>query len=263
MNTEFGFKELYQVFLRATSEIKVGDRVVNPGEVIAYFDKILIGNFDENSRIVTAHGGFDDRDLVWWESTKNVSLVFTQGIFSKTQFSLMTNGKLFEVVNEPIYVPTREIVESDENGIVKVSHNIFTDFVYTLYDELSGARIGNVTVSGTDSFTIQTPFKSVVVDYYYAYDNGATLLRVGQKVSSGYFLLEGKTRVKDDITGQTKTGIIIIPKLKLVSDLSMRLGRDATPVVGRMDAIACPVEYKGLKRVADILILKDDIDSDI
>lgn len=264
MNTEFGFKELYQVFLRANSPMKIGDRDISPGEVVAAFDKILISNFDEITKITTAHGGLDDRDFIWWESTKKVNITFSQGIFSKTQFSLMNNSKLFDLEKETIYIPSREEKESNENGIIKVDHDISTLLTYFIYDKTTGARITNFTLNDTDEFKIESAFKEVIVDYYYEYSNGSMLLRIGQKVSDeGQFLLEGKTRVKDDITGQTKTGIIIIPKLQLVSDLSMRLGQDAIPVIGRLDAVACPVGFKGAKKVVDILLLDDDIDSDI
>ena len=72
-----------------------------------------------------------------------------------------------------------------------------------------------------------------------------------------------KTRVKDDITGQTHTGIIYIPRLKLVSDLSMRLGENAQPIVGRLDATAIPTGDRKNTEVMKIIFLDDDIDSDM
>jgi hypothetical protein len=62
--------------------------------------------------------------------------------------------------------------------------------------------------------------------------NGYQKATIGRELISGFISLEGKTRVKDDITGQTKTGIIKIPKLKIMSSLSMVLGTNANPVVG-------------------------------
>jgi hypothetical protein len=52
-------------------------------------------------------------------------------------------------------------------------------------------------------------------------------------------------RVKDDVTGKVTTGIIKIPKLRLMSDLSMRVGSDAIPQVGRIDAVAVPEGVRG------------------
>lgn len=64
METEFSFRELYDVVLLATSPVTIKNRTIQPGEVIAYFDKISLANFEEIKKSVTAHGGFDDRALV-------------------------------------------------------------------------------------------------------------------------------------------------------------------------------------------------------
>jgi len=259
---EFGLKEFYDVTLRTLNEIHIKDRVYSPGEVVALFDKIIISNFDENRKFVTAHGGYDDRDLIWWETTRNLNLTFSQGIFSKTQFALMQNGKLFDLEDATNYISRRERLESDEEGIVKTKDAISEKFAFFVYD--TDYKPIEYSLIDSNTLSIETPFKEVIIDFYTEYNKNSMLLRIGQPFSENrYFLLEGKTRVKDDITGQTKTGIIIIPKLKLVSDLSMRLGQDANPVVGVFQGVACPVEDRGTKRVLDIILLEDDIDSDI
>jgi len=54
---------------------------------------------------------------VWWETTKEVNFIMERGIFSKTQFALLSNSKLINIVEgEKILVPIREEVEIDENG---------------------------------------------------------------------------------------------------------------------------------------------------
>ena len=88
-------------------------------------------------------------------------------------------------------------------------------------------------------------------------------MTVGRPLTQGYLSLMGKMRVKDDITGKVKTGIIKIPKLRLMSDLSMRVGSDAIPQVGRLDAVAVPEGGRGQSKVMEIIFLNDDIDADM
>jgi hypothetical protein len=126
----------------------------------------------------------------------------------------------------------------------------------------TGDKITNFSCSG-NRITLDEPYKSIIVDYSYEYDGGYKDLIVGRTFTNGYLSLEGKTRVKDDITGHTKTGIIKIPKLKLMSDLSIRLGKDASPTVGRLNAVAVPDGQRGNKKVMEIIFLNDDIDSDM
>jgi hypothetical protein len=87
-------------------------------------------------------------------------------------------------------------------------------------------------------------------------------MSVGQRLIEGFLSLEGKTRVKDDITGKTRTAILRIPRLKLVSDLSMRLGREAGPLLANFAAVGCPSLGKD-KKVMEMLFLNDDIDAEM
>ena len=74
--------------------------------------------------------------------------------------------------------------------------------------------------------------------------------------------LEGKTRLKDDNTGHIVTGLITIPRLKLKTGISARLGANAEPVIGTFQGEGYPVGTRGNKTVCSLTILSDDIDSD-
>ena len=126
----------------------------------------------------------------------------------------------------------------------------------------AGEKIINPII-GIQDITTSKPYEEIVVDYWYSYTNSATTMVVGRPLTNGYLSLTGKTRVKDEVTGQVKTGIINIPKLKLMSDLSMRLGEDAIPVMGTFKAVGYPVGVKGNRKAMEIIFLEDDIDSDM
>ena len=112
---EINFKELYEVSLKVTYPIEVGDTTIEPGETIAFFDKIQLANFQEIKSITSANGGFGNQSLIFWSSTKEVRLNLIQGIFSKTQLALMSNSKLVNSTeNEFIRINARKEFESDE-----------------------------------------------------------------------------------------------------------------------------------------------------
>ncbi len=259
--TEFGLKEIYDVKLKTTYPIEINGVKLEEGETIALFDKIQISNFNEIKEYVTAHGGYQDAPRVFWETTKELRLYFTQGIFSKVQFALMSNSKLIndKQYKDTLKISQRETLESDENGIIELKYEpVGKIFVYGT----SGIKIGSIKAQGK-KYSVGTPFLNVIVDYEFNYTNKSTTMIVGQRLVEGYLTLEGKTRVKDDITGQTHTGIIYIPKLKLMSNLSIKLGENAAPVVGNFTALACPIGTRGNPRVMEMTFLEDDIDSDI
>ena len=261
MTNDFGFKELYEVSLKATYPIEVGGNTIETGETIASFEKIQIANFQEIKNTYSSNGGFDNRAHIFWDSTKEIKINFSQGIFSKTQFALMTNAHFIENMGDEIVtINAREEYESDENGKIEVMRTLREPIF--VYDKVTGKKIKDW--ARTDNIIyINEQYKSVIIDYNYDYNNGFTAMRVGKPLTTGYLSLTGKMRVKDDTTGKVVTGIIKIPKLRLMSDLSMRVGSDAIPQVGRLEAVAVPEGARGQSKVMEIIFLNDDIDADM
>lgn len=264
MEREFSFKELYSVKLKATYPLSMDGVEIEPGEVIAEFDKIQISNFEEVRKYVTAHGGFDDRAHVIWESTKQLNFQFIQGIFTKTQLSLILNAKLGSWDEREVFLLSkRETLESDENGHITLSNSPNLNNPVFVYNQETGAKLKNLSMAGDKVIVVPEVYTNYVVDYQYDYDNEVKEMLIGERALDGFLELEGRTRVKDDETGLVKTGIIKIPKLKLTSALSIRLGKNANPVVGNFTGIGCPVGERGKERVMEFYFLEDDIDSDI
>ena len=261
MENNFGLKEMYEVSLKVTYPIEVKGRKIEVGETIAVFDRIQLADFTENKNFISANGGFDNRPRVWWEETKEIKVALSQGVFSKMQLALMTNASLINNEGDSIVaINCREVVESDELGTALLKHPASQPIF--VYNKETGEKISDYRIDN-DRLILDQAYLEVLVDYYYNYDNGYEVVSFGNALTNGYFSFEGRTRVKDDISGQVKTGIIKIPKLKLLSNLSMRLGNDAIPQVGRLDAVAVPTGPKGQKRVMELIFLNDDIDSDM
>lgn len=262
MEENIGFKELYDVTLKTTFPFTARGRNFELGETVAVFDRIRIANFEEKRSLFTANGGYDNRAHVWWEETKEVKVNLTQGVFSRSQFCVMANGKMIDSSGDenPITISRREIVETDEAAQATLSKepngSIF------IYNQSTGERITNFSIAGRE-LTLERPYQMLIVDYTYDYEDHYTSVTIGQELTRGYLSLEGKMRVKDDETGRVTTGVLKIPKLKLLSGLSMRMGQDAVPVLGRLDAVAVPVGERGKKKVMELYFLDEHIDSDI
>lgn len=254
------FKTLEQVYLKTTYDMEAGGREFKEGETIAVFDKIQISGLNELKSYVAARGGFDNRGHVFWETTDQIQFTFTQGVFSDTQFGLLNNAKIIKIEEEaPILISQIEELESDENGFITTKYAA-VDQIF-IYDKETGDRL--LWIKSGDRLHINEGFKEVIVTYRYAYGGGARVANIGQRFMSGFLALEGKTRVKDDTSGLVTTGIIKIPKLKLMSGLSIRLGKQANPVVGNFSAVGIPVGERNSSYVCELLFLNNDIDSDM
>ena len=259
MENEFGFKELEQVVLKTTFPLEAGGKSYEADEVIAEFDKIQIAGFRETKKVSSANGGFDNRGLVYWESTKDVEVTFSQGVFSKTQFALMSGGCQLPKSNSGIKIHNSEKLQSDEDGIIEVKKEI--DGSLFIYDLETKEKVSNYTQLDSKKIQLE-PMKDYKVDYNFLYQDAADGIVIGRPFLRGYVSLEGRTRFKDEETGHVKTGIIKIPRLKIMSDLSISMGKKASPIVGVFKGVACPIGERNNQRVVEIYYLDEDIDSD-
>ena len=262
MENEFGMQELYFVQLKSTSLIEIKGQTIAAGEVIAAFDKIRIANFKDIHREVATQGGYQNRKLVVWNRTEGVDLVFTQGIFSKTQLALMHNSRLLSIGdNQVVRIAQRDELETNDKGIITLTHEPIDSWIFVYNKETGEKLTGLERVSKTQ---IRTPlvYKDVIVDYEYGYDNGADVSLIGEDIFEGYVSLEGRSRIKDDVTGETHTAIIYIPKLKITSDFNLTLGQDAQPIVGKFNAVALATGDRKQSRALEIYYLEDDLDKD-
>lgn len=254
------FKTLEEVRLKATYNMEANGKSIEEGETIALFDSIQISGLKEYKDFVSAKGGYQNPSLVFWETTKEVQFNFSQGVFSKEQFGLLNNAKVFTTdIGEPILITVTEKLESDEYGNIRTK--------YIPYDQIFvyNAETGEKLISRTweNGLRIGQFYTDVIVTYRYNYNGGAQIVKIGQQFLRGFLELEAKTRVKDDSSGLITTGIIRIPKLKLMSGLSIRLGAQASPVVGNFSAVGVPTGSRGNSYVAEFDFLNNDIDSDI
>lgn len=260
-STLFGAKDFYDVTFKATYDMTIGDRQFKEGEVLARFDNIQIATIDEQKREWAARGGYDNRAHVIWSETQNVIFSFSQGIFSKIQLAILNNAKLISLNKDKSkLIPITENKESNEDGVIELK---FTPAAGTLqiHDANTGERIDNYQLEEY-SIIVDSIYTNYIIDYYIDYTDAATTLQVGAPLTNGYIKVEGKTRLKDDNTGKIVTGILEIPKMRLKTGLSMRLGEDAIPMVASFQGEGLPVGVKGNKKVCTLDILSDDIDSD-
>jgi len=163
--TEFGLKELYEVIIRATYPIEVSGKTLEPGEIIGAFDKIQIANIQEIKSSVSARGGWDNRGLVYWDSTREVRISFTQGIFSKSQLALMTAAKLVQYdAGTTLLLTKRETIESDEEGVLTLSKEAVSPIF--VYKASTGEKLTYTIVDETH-LHINSNYTSCLVDYSY------------------------------------------------------------------------------------------------
>ena len=268
----FGVKELYGVALKCTSNMEINNEWFEEGEPILFFDKIQIAYLDEQKRRVTAKGGYGNQALVKWEDTTGMGIQLSEGVISKTGLSILSNSKILSKDKTVIYIPYSETLESikeDGQYYLHLRHNISkSPYVYRNGEKITNFNYGNFNSKGKilinnidDEAEIEPPIYTVYYDY--KYEGNTENLCIGQRLVRGFLSLTGRMRLKDDQSGKETTCLIEIPKVELMSDLTMRLGSGVNPYIYGFNLQAHPVGERGNQYVCKFTMLNEDIDSDI
>ena len=265
----FGLKELRSVVIRAREDIKIGNRTFEAGEPVLYFEKVQIAKLQEGNKITTARGGYGNYPKVIWQSFNDLTFTMTEGVLSKTSFSVLSNAEMFEKGEEStdvIKVPKRERVEI-YNGTIKVLREPLKEkiFIYLVDDDgIITDKITNYSILG-DTIKVDAKYegKIAIIDYYFNYENKYSQYVLGSKRIDSLFSLEGKAYFKDDKHGLNKTFLFEIPKMKITSNLDVIMGEKADPTVSVFNIVGIPIKENNQWVVSKMNLLAEDIDSDI
>ena len=268
----FGVKELYGVTLKCTSNMEINGEWFEEGEPIISFDKIQIAYLNEQKHRTSARGGYHNQTFITWEDTTGMGIQLSEGVISKTGLSLISNSGILKKDTQEIVIPYSEILESEkEDGqwvlnlrylpkkrpYIRRNGRKVTNFDFNDKKPTKKITINNLQ----DDAEIDPPQYTVYYDYIY--NGGAEKMCVGQRLVNGFLSLTGRMRLKDDQSGKETTCLIEIPKVQLMSDLTMRLGSEVSPYVYGFNLQAHPVGERGNQYVCKFTMLEHDIDSDI
>lgn len=253
-----GIKELYDVSLRLNTPLEIGRRQYDINEVILNFSTAEIAQFQENKRNTPARGGYHNPVLLNWEVDKEATFAITHGVLSPTSWALLSNSRINEPKKKSVsYSETCQVIEDQgcvyidlkycpnalpplgaqpnpdneplpmgrrEDLMLKPLPPSRTQWIFC-YDVETGERIKDFKVY-MNRIYFKKEYRKVMVDYTFTYEDKIKVIEVGNKLLNSFCRLDGKMSVKDEKSGEVTTAILEMPKIKLSSSLSMRLGKN-------------------------------------
>ena len=84
MYEQFGIKELYEVAFKTTNNMRIFNQDFEKNEVLMYFDKIQISNFNTVSDHRYAEGGKNNFSLLGWDNVQSAEFQFENGLYPFT-----------------------------------------------------------------------------------------------------------------------------------------------------------------------------------
>lgn len=236
MDQRFGMKDLENIVIKAATPFNFGNRSVEAGEPVLYFDTIQLSQIDQDAMPVVARGGKENQAHIVWERVGDVMFQMTAGVMTEIGFGLLSNAKILNTgVNDTMLVPKTDVLTIDINGQGTLSYPpserkpIFC-FIYK--NKIIHSKVVPTDLtSQTLSFGTEYIGENILVEYYFEYGDKTTLYIIGKDRFNGLFTLEGKMELKGDTDGQAHTMLVHIPKMRILTSMNLRLGENASPVV--------------------------------
>jgi len=283
----FGVKELYEVVLKAKVPMQFGSRKLEIGEPVLYFENVNISLLKERSSPVMARGGWANMPRVIWEDRSEVNFTLSEGVMSSISMGILFSANVTEKQkNEVMAVPKREGPFSlDENYRVSLEHWPIDypqkkTFIYEYARDVAQKKIYGKKIYGiTDAWQNEVPtielfedkectqhadgMKEYIIDYYYEYKDEALVYLIQKERFNGLFTLEGKFYSKDENEGINYTNLIYMPKVRVVSDINLRLGERADPTTAVFNIIGMPEKTDDSNNlIVRIVRLNENIDEE-
>ena len=300
MDQYFGHKELYEVVLRAKTPMQFGNRYIEADEPVLYFDNVNMSLLTEQNRPVFARGGWANMPRVIWDERSEVQFQMVEGVMSAVGMSiLLSSNVLSEQDKQPLYINKKEncfasltynkeikgeikeipfvdlqqvpILYPDKKlFIFKFDRKAIQEKIYGEYIPEYKDGLGTVHHNVVGLFSnkkLEEPAennRNYMIDYYYKYEDEALIYSVQKERFNGLFTLEAKFYSKDENEGKRYTNVLYMPKVRIVSNINLRLGERADPTVSTFNIIGLPETVGDQKNlIMEITRLGTDIDADI
>lgn len=265
----FGTKELYQVVLKANTPMSFGYRQVEVGEPVLYFEKVNLAMLTEDSRPIMARGGWGNMPHIIWEDRSEINFTLTEGVMSAAGMGILMSARLLNNGEKDVlYIQKKEgPFELDKNNSYRLMYAPTKDkkiFVFSYDRNCVQEKKDFVIENNILTIPDGNPLEQYIIDYYFEYGDEALLYLIEKERFNGTFLLEGKFYTKDENDGLNTTNVLTMPKVRVMSNINLRLGERADPTISVFNIIAMPVKTEKSKDlIMDITRLSEDIDADI
>lgn len=261
---DLAIKDLETVCLKAKDEMVFGNRVLEAGEPVLYFKNLQIALLEERIRPIFARGGWGNEPLVIWEDRQETSFSFMNGTVTATSLNLLLNADMIERdQNEPVFFSEDNLEISGEGKIyLKYEPDLTKKSFFFIYDyENIQKKIKPVSIEGNVvSFDKELAGKQVLCDYYFPHKKDQIFYTLARERLSALYTLEATFLMKDENDGQYHTGLLRMPKVRVMSEIKMRMGERADPTVATFTVVAMPDTQRDRQSVVcEIRYLDEDI----
>lgn len=221
----YGVKEVMDgTFYQITEDGDIGAPVL-------YLDSLKVSTVEQTAENTSARGGKGNVELVSWDFNKEITVTLEDALFSAKSLAIMYGS-----------------VNADGKAIIDDTETIYRTF------RVDQIKDGKVQLRGGKEFTL--PTEAEKVKYYTAdgtastqgssdaayvtavVDGGGKAIQeidISPDTFPGNYAFVGDTYIRSEITGRDEAFQVILPKVKMQSEVTLTLEADGDPTTFNMN----------------------------
>lgn len=261
----FNIKEMYEACLKTTKTMKIGNREFEKGEPFLYFKNLkLESSISSLFNPVIQSGGKNNVPLVLWQDhSEKIAIQVSEGTLDKISFQALTGAGVIGTLGDTL-VFKNESLFTNSSGKVTLSQKPCQKQPIFVFKLNGAGGLEKLTDWTLEEKTIQTQENSadVFISYYYVESTSAIDYVLGYKnLNNSFFNFEGKMYYQEESKGENKTCLVKAPRVQILSNMLLKAGAKANPIVANFTLVAFPIEKQKGKTLT-LRYLDRDIDGD-
>lgn len=292
---KFGVREAVDVTFKAYSKGTIGNMTFEKNQPVLLFDTLKTTGLEQAVTTVYAQGGMGNPRLIGWDGDKAITLTMEDALLSPMSMAILANAGLYNASNSTvIYKHERKQMDYLATGTAdETNYTLTTDtstvittgnisavadadkdlYCYVTITDNDGEHLASypattsagkvVATIATEALTkkgltVDSLKNGIIVDYYVEKKEKATQIEIESSEFKGMnFRVEGTTlfRMTD---GQDYKAQIIIPRIKVQSNMSFSMSGSGDPSTFTFTCDAFPAKvwsYSDKEQLASIEIL--------
>lgn len=246
---KFGIKEVANVYFEALADnTAFGEK---KGDIVLFLDTLKVSSIETTAENVAAQGGWGNPKLVMWDYGKEINLTLEDALLSLESARVMLGGKIKKIGGEQENEVTVHYTGlcTVENNVVDLTRveNPSTKGVYkgldaktteVRYIDMTAGERGVFTADeATSSFEatdlegheLRLFWKVVKAEEPSDGSNTAVEITISPDTFPGTYKIVGDTFMKSASTGKDYPFQFVIPKAKVLSEVTLTMEAEGDP----------------------------------
>lgn len=240
--SRYGIKEVADVtFYKLTESGKRGAPVL-------YLDTLKVSTIEQTAENTSASGGKGNPELIVWDYGKEITVTLEDALFSAKSLAIMYGAvdndgdPTINTTIDKIYktVPKAR-VEVDTTGVFTTINGSRHDITGGKFYDANGGQVAvtKATIMTADWSYVTFPISIIGKEFVISADT-----------FPGTYYITGDTYARSETTGIDEFFQFIIPKAKVLSEVTLTMEADGDPTIFSMDLkVLRPADGKMMKLV--------------